>query len=120
MKKLTLLLFLLISNTLFSQYEYRFLPPLIEAEFHHNNSLHSIVRPKELPPADQFSKGPEKILTPAGFQIINIVNANGGQTETFITRHPFDPNVIVAAANDMRYNSPASGYRMASYYSTDG
>ncbi len=120
MRKLILLLFLSISNILLSQYEYRFLPPLIDAEFHHKNSLQNIVRPKELPPADQFGKGPEKILSPGGFQIINIVNASGGQTETFITRHPFNPNIIVAAANDMRYNSPASGYRMASYYSTDG
>jgi hypothetical protein len=120
MKKLVFLLCGLFVIPLFAQLEYRIIPPLIDPEFTQKYSLRDIVLPREVPPLDKLEKGPERILTPGGFEIINIVNGGGGQSETFIAYHPLNPNIIVAAANDMRYNSSASGYRMAAYYSTDG
>jgi hypothetical protein len=119
MKKCLFLLIWLVPYLLFSQLEYRILPPIFDAEKSVLNSYNDVFKPKEIP-LDKLEKGPERILTSSGIQIINIVRSGGGQSETFITRHPLNPNVIVAAANDMQYNSPASRYRMAAYYSTDG
>jgi len=119
MKKCLFLLIWLVPYFLFSQLEYRILPPIFDAEKSVLSSYNDVFKPKEIP-LDKLEKGPERILTSSGIQIINIVKSVGGQSETFITRHPLNPNVIVAAANDMQYNSPASRYRMAAYYSTDG
>lgn len=120
MKKIFVLLWLLIPSFVLSQYEYRLLSPIIDAEKSAYLKFNQVFRPKELPPPEMFSKGPEKILTNSGIPIINIVNSFGGQSETFIVYNPLNPNNIVASANDIRYNSSSAGYRMAAYYSTDG
>lgn len=110
----------LLQNLIFAQYEYRILSPIIDAERSAYLDFFQIFRPKEYPPIEMFSKGPEKILTNSGIPIINIVNQSGGQSETFIVSNPLNPKNIVAAANDFRYNSSSSGYRMAAYTSFDG
>lgn len=120
MKKIIVFLWLLIPSFVLSQYEYRLLSPIIDAEKSAYLEFNQVFRPKELPPLEMFSKGPEKILTNSGIPIINIVNSSGGQSETFIVYNPLHPNNIVASANDIRYNSSSAGYRMAAYYSTDG
>ncbi|MCX7909026.1 MAG: T9SS type A sorting domain-containing protein [Ignavibacteria bacterium] len=120
MKKNFLLLFLVITSPVFSQLEFRSIPKLIDVEYYNKLNLSDIVKPRELPPLEYFEKGPERILTQSGIEIINIINGGGGQSETFIARHPNNPNIIVAASNDMRYNSASSGFRMAAYYSTNG
>lgn len=120
MKKFILILLIFTLFPVFSQLEYRYLPRILDAENSLKLSLKDIIRPRELPPPDKFEKGPDRILTQSGIEIINIVNAGGGQSETFIARSPLNPNIIVAGANDMRYNTSAAGYRMAAYYSTDG
>ncbi|ROL57456.1 T9SS C-terminal target domain-containing protein [Bacteroidetes/Chlorobi group bacterium Naka2016] len=120
MKKIIILLLFCIPFSAWSQLEIRSYPPLIDAEYSQKLRWSDVVRPREIPPLDKFEKGPERILSQGGIEIINIVNGGGGQSETFITVNPLNPNIIVASANDMRYNTSASGYRMAAYYSTDG
>ncbi|MGQ9818376.1 MAG: T9SS type A sorting domain-containing protein [Candidatus Kapaibacteriales bacterium] len=120
MKRLVPLMLLFVHGFVLSQYEYRLLSPIIDAEKSVYLEHNQVFRSKELPPAEMFSKGPEKILTNSGIPIINIVNSSGGQSETFITYNPLNPNNIIASANDLRYNSMSAGYRMAAYYSTDG
>ncbi|MGC9079015.1 MAG: T9SS type A sorting domain-containing protein [Candidatus Kapaibacteriota bacterium] len=120
MKKLVVFFVLIVVSPILSQLEVRNFPPLLDAEYSQKLRWQDVVRPKEIPPADKLEKGPERILTPSGIEIINIVNSGGGQSETFITANPLNPNNIVAAANDMRYNTSSAGYRMAAYYSTDG
>lgn len=120
MKKVSYFFWLLFPCILFAQYEYRLLSPIIDAESSAVLDYKQIFRPKEIPPIEMFSKGPDKIATSSGIQIINIVNSSGGQSETFIVHNPFNANNIVATANDMRYNTGSAGYRMAAYYSTDG
>lgn len=122
MRKLTLLLLglLLCSNCIFAQFETHILPAILDAEKAVLSSYSDVFRPKLVPPLHELPKGPERILTSSGIEIINIVNSGGGQSETFISLHPFDPNIIVASANDMRYNTTGAKYRMAAYFSTNG
>ncbi len=121
MKKILYLFTFWLSIPIFvySQLEYRILPAILDAEKSIILNYFDVFRPREIP-WDKLESGPERILTSSGIQIINIVNSGGGQSETFISRHPLNPNILVASANDMRYNSPSSGYRMAAFYSTDG
>ncbi len=122
MKRIAFLLFALLAylNNTFSQLETHILPTILDAEKAIFSNYSDVIRPKFIPPLNELSKGPERILTSSGIEIINIVNSGGGQSETFISRHPFDRNIIVASANDMRYNTTGYKYRMAAYYSTDG
>ncbi|MCX7879615.1 MAG: T9SS type A sorting domain-containing protein [Ignavibacteria bacterium] len=103
-----------------AQFEYRILSPILDIESATKLTWSDIFRPIDSLPKELFDKGPDRILTQTGIEIINIINSGGGQSETFIVRHPTNPNHIVASSNDMRYNTMSSGYRMAAYYSTDG
>jgi hypothetical protein len=73
-------------------------------------------------PPEAFAKykGPAKILTDNGIQIINLSGGYNNQSETWITINPLNPDNIVAAANDYNYLTVQTGYRMSTYSTSDG
>ncbi len=74
-------------------------------------------------PAEVFKMppGPDKILSGSGVELTNISQgASGHQSETWITIDPNNPKNLIATANDMRYMSKSSGFRMSAWYSKDG
>lgn len=128
MKKFLLLmgaLIVLLSLQVYAQYEIRNVPLVLDpakedqVKDYLKMKLHSNhLKPMPLPEgADPTRKGPERLLSDDGFEIINISNANQFQSETWIHINPHDPDVIIAACNDSRYNH--GNYNMASFTSTD-
>ncbi len=73
-------------------------------------------RPEDLSKPHQ---GPLRLLSPTGIPLVNISPYPLDQSETWITIHPSNPNILLAGANDSRYNY-GGNYRMVSYRSTDG
>lgn len=124
------LLLSITSTTLLSQYSNDKIPyylgvQSIEAKNKLQNYKEELPRkiylPPQRPPQDKFNqKGPDRILGDNGIELINITSAVGGQTETWISVNPNNPNYIIAGSNDDRYNGRYEGYRMGVYYSTNG
>jgi hypothetical protein len=79
------------------------------------------VNPQDYRPEDLLKphSGPQRLLTPTGIPLVNISPYPLDQSETWITIHPRNPQILLAGANDSRYNF-GGNYRMVSYRSTDG
>ncbi len=65
-------------------------------------------------------KGPDKILTDNGIEIVNLSQGNNNQSETWITYNPLNPDNVIAGANDYYYLSVQTGYKMSAYATFDG
>jgi len=106
------LLLSITSTTLLSQYSNDKIPyylgvQSIEAKNKLQNYKEELPRkiylPPQRPPQDKFNqKGPDRILGDNGIELINITSAVGGQTETWISVNPNNPNYIIAGSNDDR------------------
>ena len=115
----------LVSLQAFGQYQIRNIPVVLdpEKEDYVSDYLIQKLTPRNFLPtalpigADINSKGPERLLSDDGFEIINISNGSQFQSETWIQVNPHNPDVIIASCNDSRYNG--GNYKMASYTSTD-
>lgn len=79
------------------------------------------VNPGDYRPGDLTKPhyGPLQLLSPTGIPLVNISPYPLDQSETWITIHPRNPRILLAGANDSRYNY-GGNYRMVSYRSTDG
>lgn len=76
--------------------------------------------PTPMPPEAYKHKAPDRIQNAdAGFDMINVSNLNGHQSETWMAIHPQNPNIMIATSNDFAYNHRQAGYRMSSWISTD-
>ena len=79
------------------------------------------VNPGDYRPEDLAKphSGPSGLFSPTGIPLVNISPYPLDQSETWITLHPTNPTILLAGANDSRYNY-GGNYRMVSYRSTDG
>jgi hypothetical protein len=115
----------LVGASVYAQYEIRNTPVVLdpEKEDYVRDYLKIKLTPRHLLPtalplgADPNRKGPERLMSEDGFEIINISNASQFQSETWIQVNPHNPDVVVASCNDSRYNG--GNYRMGAFTSTD-
>ncbi len=117
-------LFCLTSSLLWAQYDARQLPIQLRAGMEHQRVQWGAIR--RVNPGDyriedllKPHSGPHRLLSPTGIPLVNISPYPLDQSETWITVHPRNPAILVAGANDSRYNY-GGNYRMVSYRSTDG
>ncbi len=118
------LLLLLLGQVAWGQYDARQLPLCVQAEMEFRSIRWGAIRrvnPQDYRPEDLFKRheGPLQLLSPGGIPLVNISPYPLDQSETWITIHPHNPNIVLAGANDSRYNY-GGNYRMVSYRSTDG
>ncbi len=126
----------LLSGTLSAQYSLHKIKPqyakeripfYLDAQFNEQDiQMHTsngeILYPNPIPAeAYKMKPRPEKMLSASGVTVRNISpNAWGHQSETWITIDPNNPDNLIATANDVRYMSKSSGFRMSAWYSKDG
>lgn len=118
------LLALLLIQAAWGQYEARHLPLHLQAGMESRSVSWGAIRrvnPHDYRPEDLLKPhgGPPQLLSPGGIPLVNISPYPLDQSETWITIHPHNPTILLAGANDSRYNY-GGNYRMVSYRSTDG
>jgi hypothetical protein len=118
------ILIILASNLeLLSQYDARQLPEYLNINMANSDRAESRARKvfyKNFPPeAMNKYTGPDRIMAD-GIEIKNLSGGNNNQSETWITYNPTNPENLVAGANDYRYLTAQSGYRMGAYATFDG
>jgi len=118
------LLILFLISTAWGQYDARQLPLYLHA----GRETHPVtwgairrVSPHDYRPEELLKPhtGPLYLTAPSGIPLVNISPYPLDQSETWITIAPHNPRILLAGANDSRYNY-GGNYRMVSYRSTDG
>lgn len=108
---------------LYSQYDARQLPEFLDINWLNRDRAESRARKvyyKNFPPeAMNKYNGPDRIMAD-GIEIKNLSGGNNNQSETWITYNPTNPDNLVAGANDYRYLTSQTGYRMGAYSTFDG
>jgi hypothetical protein len=107
-----------------AQYDARQLPLFLQAGFEKQPPAWGRIRwvnPADYRP-EELSKPSDAarlLYSPTGIPLVNIAPYSMDQSETWITLHHRNPQLLLAGANDSRYNY-GGNYRMVSYRSTDG
>jgi hypothetical protein len=108
-----------------AQYDARQLPLFLQAGFEKQPPAWGRIRwvnPADYRP-EELSKPSDAarlLYSPTGIPLVNIAPYSMDQSETWITLHHRNPQLLLAGANDSRYNYGGQTTGMVSYRSTDG